>query len=147
MDVEEFISANSCKVLYHMSEEGSWPIIQKLGLLRTSALLDECGVTGSKRFSLESELRIRKEPIPHPLYGDIYLRDQDPMRDRPSDGIKLANLLTPETTVQQWLEFLNSKTFFWVLKLPFKNSLIGYPLQCFNLPPHSGGSFSNSLLP
>ena len=50
MNIEEFISANNCKVLYHMSEKGSWPIIQKLGLLSTSVLLDECGVTGPERF-------------------------------------------------------------------------------------------------
>ena len=133
MDVEEFISANSCKVLYHMSEKGSWPLIQKIGLLSTSALLDECGVTGPERFRLESELRIKKEPISHPLYGVIYLRDQDPMRDRPSDGIKLANLLTPGTTVQQWLEFLNGKIFFWIPKYEFLKMLCA---RLYRYKPH-----------
>jgi hypothetical protein len=142
VNIEEFISANACRVLYHISEKGSWPSIQKLGLFSTSALLDQCGVTGTKRFRLESELRISKETIKHPIYGDINLRDQDPMRDRPSDGIKLANLLTPGTTVQQWFEFLNGKTFFWVSKKEFLKMLCarlyrGKPHWVITLDTHS----------
>jgi hypothetical protein len=114
MNIDEFIATNRCEHLYHMSEKGSWPNIQRLGLLSTSALLDLCGVTGSERFTIESELRISRVPIKHPVYGDIYIRDQDPMRDRPSDGIILAKLLEAGTSVRMWLEFLNGKTFFWV---------------------------------
>jgi len=97
--------------------------MQRLGLLSTSALLDLCGITGSARFSIESKLRTTKIPIEHPKYGSIYIRDQDPMRDRPSDGIVLANLLEPGISVQNWLEFLNSKIFFWVSEYEFKKML------------------------
>ena len=81
MNIDEFITANRCKYLYHISEKGSWPNIQKLGLLSTSALLDLCGATGAERFNIESQLRTRKVLIKHPTYGDIYIRDQYPMQD------------------------------------------------------------------
>lgn len=123
MNIDEFITANRCKYLYHISEKGSWPNIQKLGLLSTSALLDLCGVTGAERFNIESQLRTRKVLIKHPTYGDIYIRDQDPMQDRPSDGIKLTDLLEPGTTAQEWFEFLNGKVFFWVSEYEFKKML------------------------
>ncbi len=106
-----------------MSDTGSWPSIQRLGLLSTSALLDLCGLTGAERFRIESELRIDRIPIKHPECGVIYIRDQDPMRDRPSDGIVLTNLLEPGTSRQQWFEFLNTKTFFWVSKYAFRKML------------------------
>jgi len=35
--------------LYHMAEDGSWPNIQKLGLLSTSALLTKFGYIGANR--------------------------------------------------------------------------------------------------
>lgn len=123
MNIDAFITANRCKYLYHISEKGSWPNIQKLGLLSTSALLDLCGVTGAERFYIESQLRTRKVLIKHPTYGDIYIRDQDPMRDRPSEGIKLTDLLEPGTTAQEWFEFLNGKVFFWVSEYEFKKML------------------------
>jgi len=123
MTIDEFIRANQCKVLYHMSEKGSWPNIHRLGLLSTSALLDICGIDDIERYKMESQLRRHKVKINHPVYGDIYIRDQDPMLDRPSDGIFLEPLLEDGTTVQNWFEFLNSKTFFWVPEYEFKKML------------------------
>lgn len=123
MNVDEFIVANRCNCLYHISEKGSWPNIQTLGLLSTSALLDLCGLTGTERFSIESKLRTNKVQIRHAVYGNIHIRDQDPMRDRPSDGIILKDLLESGTTAQEWFEFLNGKVFFWVSEYEFKKML------------------------
>jgi hypothetical protein len=123
MDVEGFIKANDCTHIYHMAEKGSWPSIQKFGLLSTSALLDLCSIAGKDRFAIESQLRSDKVQIRHPAYGEICIRDQDPMRDRPVDGIFLARLLEAGTTMQGWLEFLNRKTFFWVSEREFKKML------------------------
>lgn len=116
MTIDEFISVNHCYRLYHMSEKGSWPHIQELGLLSTSALLDSCGYTGAKRFQIESQLRKSKRAIIHPTRGTLYIRDQVPMLDWPEEGIYLDKLLDNGVTRQEWLEFLNRKVFFWVTK-------------------------------
>lgn len=99
-----------------MSEKGSWPSIQKLGLLCTSALLDSCGYSGTKRFAIESQLRRNKVPIKHPTHGILYIRDQVPMLDWPDRDIYLDKLLDNGVTQQEWFEFLNGKVFFWVSK-------------------------------
>lgn len=95
-----------------MSEKGSWPNIQELGLLSPSALLDLCGYTGNERLEIESRLRRNKVPIKHPKYGVIYIRDQFPMLDWPEQGIYLDELLTVPR--EDWLKFLSGKVFFWV---------------------------------
>ncbi len=99
--------------LYHMSEAGSWPSIQKHGLLSTTALLDLYEISGSKRFELESSLRRKSFRIQHSKYGAAIIRDQGALCDKPSKGIYLKDCLE-NTTVQEWCEFLNRKTFFWV---------------------------------
>lgn len=116
MTITEFITANRCPQIYHMSEKGSWPQIQELGLLSTSALLDCCGCSGVERFEIESQLRRRKKPIKHPDLGVLYIRDQVPMMDWPDQDIYLDELLDNGVTRQEWLEFLNGKIFFWVTK-------------------------------
>lgn len=116
MEIEEFIRTNTCSVLYHMCEKGSWEGIQKRGLLSTTALLDLYKVRGERRFQLESQLRRKSETISNaemPELGQAVLRDQDPMIDRPESGIYLSRLLK-DTSEQQWFELLNRKTFFWV---------------------------------
>lgn len=115
MTITEFITRNRCPQIYHMSEKGSWPNIQKIGLLSTSALLDCCGYTGTKRFEVESQLRREKKPIEHPTLGKISIRDQIPMRDWPEQDIYLDKLLDGVTR-QEWFEFLNGRVFFWVTR-------------------------------
>jgi hypothetical protein len=115
MTIDEFLRANRCEKLYHMSEKDSWPHVQQLGLLSTSALLDLCGYTGKERFEIESQLRETKKPIKHPSLGILYARDQVPMRDWPEQGIFLDDLLEGVGR-QGWFEFLNGKVFFWVSK-------------------------------
>jgi len=112
MTIDEFISMNKCKVLYHMSEKGSWSNIRELGLLSTSALLDLCGYTGNERLKIESRLREERVRIEHPKYGFIYIRDQFPMLDWSEQGIYLDELLTVPR--EDWLKFLSGKVFFWV---------------------------------
>ena len=48
MDVDAFIARHPR--LYHMAEAGSWPQIERGGLLSTSALLDRFGYEGEERF-------------------------------------------------------------------------------------------------
>ena len=94
-------------LLYHMAEAGSWPSIQKHGLLSTTALLDLFEVDTTERYRMESEWRQTSFSIKHSVHGVAVIRDQKPMP--PS---KLASNLI-DMTPKQWYEFLNRKTFFW----------------------------------
>lgn len=96
-------------ILYHMAEVGSWPSIQKHGLLSTSALLDLYGVSGQFRADLESAHRPECVTIHHAEFGQAVIRDQKPMAD--SDLIKcLRDGLAPA----DWYQILNQKVFFWL---------------------------------
>src|SRR6266480_1717700 len=58
-----------------MAESGSWPSIQKQGLLSTSALLDLFEVEGEERFAIESQWRPQSVVITHPTHGTAVIRD------------------------------------------------------------------------
>lgn len=98
--------------LYHMAEKRNWDSIRKYGLLSTTALLDLFEYNGKDRFEIEAQLRLREYRITHPVHGVAFIRDQDPMRDRPGDGVSLEKCLIG-VTPQQWFELLNRRTFFW----------------------------------
>lgn len=98
--------------LYHMADKRNWDNICQHGLLSTTALLDLFEYEGQGRFEIESQLRLKTFRITHATHGVAYIRDQDPMRDRPEDGICLDKCLVG-ITPQQWFEFLNKKVFFW----------------------------------
>jgi hypothetical protein len=101
--------------LYHMSETGSWPSIQKHGLLSTTALLDLYEISGKTRYMIESNVRRESVRIQHPKFGKAIIRDQRALCDKPSDGIYLKDCLD-SISVEQWCEFLNRRTFFWLDK-------------------------------
>jgi hypothetical protein len=95
--------------LYHMAEQGSWPSIQRHGLLSTSALLDLFEIQGMDRVQLECRRRPDSVVLTHPTHGTAVVRDQKPMDDK---GLQraLRDGLTPEI----WYKTLNEKVFFWV---------------------------------
>jgi len=113
MEIQKLL--NLYPKLYHMADKRNWDSICKHGLLSTTALLDLFEYKGERRFKIESQLRLDTILITHPFHGNSFIRDQDPMRDRPSDGICLEKCLEG-ITPQQWFEFLNRKTFFWADK-------------------------------
>ena len=98
-----------CPTLYHMAERGSWPSIQRHGLLSTSALLDRCAITGVERFAIESMRRPDKVPISGTGFGHAVIRDQKPM-----DESGLTRCLEDGLTPQDWYRLLNGKVFFWL---------------------------------
>lgn len=98
--------------LFHMADKRNWHNITKHGLLSTTALLDLYEYHGHKRSEIESQLRTKEFLISHTNYGVAVIRDQDPMRDRPSEGMYLKNCLDG-IGPREWFEFLNRKTFFW----------------------------------
>jgi len=95
--------------LYHMAELGSWPSIQKYGLLSTTALLDLFEMTGDDRFRIESCHRPESVTIVHTKHGPAVVRDQKPMSD---DSLKKA--LAGSMKNSTWYRLLNSKVFFWL---------------------------------
>lgn len=100
-----------CPTLYHMAELGSWPSIQRRGLLSTSALLDVYHVTGTARHSIEEERRSDSVVLKRAKLPPAVVRDQLPMTD---EG--LLRCLPKHITPSDWYKLLNQKTFFWLTK-------------------------------
>jgi hypothetical protein len=94
--------------LYHMAQDGSWPLIKRLGLLSTEALLDAFRVEDPCRGAIIGEHRPSSVAIRSALYGEAAVRDQIPMRDA-----ILARVLEGGMTPADWYRLLNSFVFFW----------------------------------
>lgn len=109
--------------LFHMAESGSWPSVQRHGLLSTSALLDLFEVDGSRRREIESEWRPEGVPIQHPKFGAAVIRDQWPMPpqhlEAGLDGI----------APQEWYKFLNGRVFLWLSEKRLMRMLNARPYQ------------------
>lgn len=92
-----------------MAEVENWDLIQKHGLLSTSALLDLFEYTGKERHDIEAAFRPSSIEITNPRLGRAVIRDQKPMLN---DGVVARYLdgLTPS----EWYRELNSRVFFWV---------------------------------
>ncbi len=97
--------------LYHMAQAGSWPGIQRHGLLSTTALLDLFEVDGDAREGLVARHRPESVTIRHPLHGEAVIRDQKPM----SDG-GLVRALQGAMTPADWYRILNEKVYFWLAR-------------------------------
>lgn len=106
MTVEELI-VNYPNV-YHMAESGTWPSIQRHGLLSTLALLDLFEIKGGERKLILEKRRPEKVAIRHPVHGIAVIRDQKPM----SEGA-LRKCLEDGLTPEQWCNMLNRRVFFW----------------------------------
>lgn len=96
-------------LVYHMAALGSWPSIQRHGLLSTTALLDLFEVDVDLRESLESRKRPESVIITHAQHGTATIRDQKPLHDS-----MLARCLRGRVSVEDWHRLLNSRVFFWV---------------------------------
>jgi hypothetical protein len=96
-------------LMYHMAEFGSWPSIQKHGLLSTSALFDLFEWPRKERFAIETSRRSKSVTLKHPVHGTAVIRDQIPLSEK-----RLASCLCDGITVRQWLLLLNRTVFFWL---------------------------------
>jgi hypothetical protein len=104
--IDEFAAAYP--QLYHLAEEGSWPSIERHGLLSVSALLDLFEVDGQRREELESRVRPEQVILRHELHGEVVLRDQKVLSET-----KLAACLV-DMTPAEWIRLLNEHAFFWL---------------------------------
>jgi hypothetical protein len=94
--------------LFHMTEAGSWPSVQRHGLLSTSALLDLFEVAERERGALESARRPETVKITHPAHGTAWIRDNKPINET-----VLRRTLVGMSEVQ-WYRTLNARVFFWL---------------------------------
>jgi hypothetical protein len=101
--------------LYHITSEGSWPGIQRHGLLSTEALLDLFGIDGDLRERILAVRRPECVPISHPEYGCAIIRDQKPLIES-----RLRDVLQDGMTPRDWYTLLNRKAFFWVAEERFE---------------------------
>jgi hypothetical protein len=104
--------------LFHMANVGSWPSIRRDGLLSTRSLVDLYEVDGELREEILTTRRRKSIPLEHPELGTAVVRDQLPLREK-----ALERCLT-DMTLQEWLETLNSRVFFW-LDEPHLEGLLG----------------------
>ncbi len=93
-----------------MADPKNFAKILSCGLMSTEALVDLFEVTGEERVALLSSHRPDSVRISHPSHGVAIVRDQKPM--------SLGGLMRSvrDATPEQFLEFINRRTFFWPTK-------------------------------
>ncbi len=94
--------------LFHMAEAGSWPSIQRLGLLSTTALLDLFEVEEPARAKLEAQRRPESVEILHPVHGTATVRDNKPI------NVKVLRRTLVGMSEEDWYRTLNGRVFFWL---------------------------------
>ncbi len=94
--------------LFHMAEAGSWPAIQRHGLLSTTALLDLFEIEGELRDRLESARRPDSVAIEHPVHGTAWIRDNKPINQTVLRRT-LVGMTEPE-----FYRLLNGRVFLWL---------------------------------
>ena len=106
MDSAEFITRYPR--LYHMAQDGSWPLVQRLGLLSTRALLDSFKVFGEARAAILERRRPTSVTIRAAEHGEAVVRDQLPLNDA-----VLERVLDDGLSPGDWYRMLNEFVFFW----------------------------------
>lgn len=106
MDIEQLVELYPR--LYHMATAGSWPSIQQNGLWTTEQIATSAGLD---EVQIDSLLRVRRPHsvhLDHPTLGPMTVRDQIPLR------LALLERSLTDLTVEEWLETLNNRVFFWL---------------------------------
>jgi hypothetical protein len=95
--------------LYHMAAKGSWPSIERLGLLSTSELTKQWAVAPpALRERLLGQRRSTSVTVNSPTLGAATIRDQLPLDER-SLSLALVNM-----KAHDWYEMLNDRVFFFL---------------------------------
>ncbi len=95
--------------LYHLSTGDAWADIREHGLFCTADILKQCGITTEqKRSAVYRERRKSNKAFAIPGKCAIVVRDQKPLC---WEGLRKA--VEPGLTPLQWIDALNSRTFFW----------------------------------
>ena len=116
-ELEELLA--HCPTLFHMAERDSWPRIRQHGLLSTTALLDQSGMTGESRVAIER----RHRPQGVTLGPGVRVRDQRPM------SVAALNRCLTGATPEEWFALLNGKVFFWLTRARLVGLLTARPYR------------------
>lgn len=107
MDVTDLVTLYP--TVFHMADAGSWPSIQRYGLLPTRTLVEMFEDDPAVRQQLLNQVRSTSVVLSHPSLGAVTIRDQKPAKF-------LDVCLTPESSRQQFLDALNSRVYFWATR-------------------------------
>jgi hypothetical protein len=105
MEIDQFVDLYPR--LFHMAAEGSWDSIRDNGLLSTESIVDSSGLSLDDRAQILRERRPSSVEFTHPRLGLVSIRDQKPLR------IQFLEPALTDMTVEEWLEVLNNRVFFW----------------------------------
>ena len=117
MDSERLVALHP--VLYHMADARNFESIERRGLLSTSALLGELGVSGDARVELEATHRPNTVALTG-TDGTVYVRDQHPLE--PAALAACLDGVSPEA----WYRTLNARAFFWPTQERLERMLKAY---------------------
>ena len=117
MDSEHLVALHP--VLYHMADARNFESIERRGLLSTSALFDELGVSGDARVELEAAHRPNTVALTG-TGGTVYVRDQHPLE--PAALAACLDGVSPE----EWYRTLNSRVFLWPTRERLERMLKAY---------------------
>ncbi|MFE4976030.1 DUF7002 family protein [Kitasatospora sp. NPDC056651] len=95
-------------ILFHMAQDGTWPSIQEHGLLSTTALVDLYDPSPADRAAILQSRRRAGFVLDDPALGRAAVRDQKPLQRL--DRLALG------TTLQEFLDLLNGRVFFWLTR-------------------------------
>jgi len=93
--------------LFHMAADGAWPSIQEHGLLSTTALVDLYDPPADVRAQILDGVRRTSVALQRDGLPDALVRDQRPLKF-------IDQCLLPGVTLQEYLDALNGRVFFWV---------------------------------
>lgn len=93
--------------VFHMAVDGAWPSIQEHGLLSTTALVDLYDPPPDVRAQILDGVRRTSVALQRDGLPDVLVRDQRPLKF-------IDQCLLPGVTVQEFLDALNGRVFFWV---------------------------------
>jgi hypothetical protein len=113
-DIDRFIESHP--QLYHMTHLNAWDPIRRHGLLSTKLLLDRLQLSEADKEVLYQLRKGNSQTRNHPDFGEATIRDQSVM-----PHVRLGKVLTPDTSLSDWLDLLNSRVFLWAKE----NSLLG----------------------
>lgn len=100
--------------LYHLTEVGSWPSIERHGLLSTAALLDVYGVPDAERERLLGRRRPQMKRLERPDAGTAWIRDNKPM----NETVLRRTLVGMD--VSEYYRALNQRVFFFLEEAPLQ---------------------------
>lgn len=94
--------------LYHMATAGGWPSIEMNGLWTTEQIVSSAELHDREVDAILRQRRPQTVSIDHPILGSVEVRDQKPLKL----GFLEESLVG--MSVEEWLETLNNRVFFWL---------------------------------